>query len=32
MVRAKTVFICKEYGYEIYKWMGKCPDYIPIPL
>lgn len=26
MARAKTSFICKECGYEVHKWLGKCPD------
>ncbi len=24
--KAKTVFICKECGYESAKWLGKCPS------
>ena len=23
--KAKTVFFCKECGYESAKWMGQCP-------
>ncbi len=23
--KAKTVFFCKECGYETPKWMGQCP-------
>ena len=25
MAKAKTVFFCKECGYESAKWMGQCP-------
>ncbi len=25
-MKAKTVFICKECGYEAIKWLGKCPS------
>jgi len=25
MAKAKTVFFCKECGFESSKWMGKCP-------
>ena len=25
MAKAKTVFFCKECGYESSKWMGQCP-------
>lgn len=25
MAKAKTVFFCKECGYEASKWMGQCP-------
>ena len=25
-VKAKTVFICSECGYETTKWVGKCPS------
>lgn len=25
MVKAKTVFVCQECGYESPKWMGRCP-------
>ena len=24
-VKAKTVFVCNECGYESTKWLGKCP-------
>lgn len=23
--KIKTVFVCKECGYETPKWMGQCP-------
>ena len=26
--KAKTVFFCKECGYETPKWMGQCPGCI----
>lgn len=26
MAKAKTVFICKQCGYESGRWMGKCPS------
>lgn len=26
MAKIKTVYVCKECGYETPKWMGKCPD------
>ena len=25
MAKAKTVFFCKECGYETAKWLGQCP-------
>ena len=25
MAKGKTVFFCKECGYETSKWMGQCP-------
>ena len=25
MAKAKTIFFCKECGYESAKWMGQCP-------
>ena len=25
MAKAKTVFFCKECGYESAKWLGQCP-------
>ena len=25
MAKAKTVFFCKECGYESSGWLGKCP-------
>ncbi len=24
-MKAKTIFVCNECGYESAKWMGKCP-------
>ena len=27
MAKAKTVFFCKECGYESAKWMGQCPGF-----
>lgn len=26
MAKAKTIFQCNECGYEVGKWMGKCPS------
>ena len=26
MPKAKSVYICRECGYETPKWMGRCPD------
>nr|WP_269144357.1 DNA repair protein RadA [Clostridium sp. NSJ-145] len=26
MVKIKTVYICRDCGYETPKWLGKCPD------
>lgn len=26
MAKIKTVYICKDCGYETPKWLGKCPD------
>lgn len=26
MAREKVLFICRECGYEAYKWMGHCPS------
>lgn len=26
MAKIKTVYVCKECGYETPKWLGKCPD------
>ncbi len=26
MAKEKTLFICRECGYEAYKWMGRCPS------
>ncbi|HHU76037.1 MAG TPA: DNA repair protein RadA [Firmicutes bacterium] len=26
MTSGKTLFICRECGYEAYKWMGRCPS------
>ncbi len=26
MAREKVLFICRECGYETYKWMGRCPS------
>ena len=26
MARIKTIYTCRECGYETPKWMGKCPD------
>ncbi|MCT4642433.1 MAG: DNA repair protein RadA [Bacteriovoracaceae bacterium] len=26
MAKSKTKFVCSECGYEIVKWMGKCPE------
>ncbi len=26
MAREKTIFVCRECGYEAYKWMGRCPS------
>lgn len=26
MAKLKSVYICKECGYETPKWLGKCPD------
>ena len=25
-MKQKTVFVCKECGYEAVKWLGKCPS------
>ena len=25
MAKSKTVFFCKECGYESSKWLGQCP-------
>jgi DNA repair protein RadA/Sms len=25
MAKAKTVFFCKECGFESAKWLGQCP-------
>lgn len=25
MAKKKTVFVCQECGYDVLKWMGKCP-------
>lgn len=25
-MKAKTVFVCRECGYEAVKWLGKCPS------
>lgn len=25
-MKSKTVFVCKECGYEAVKWLGKCPS------
>ena len=27
MAKAKTVFFCKECGYETAKWLGQCPGF-----
>ena len=27
-MKAKTIFVCNECGYESAKWMGKCPAFI----
>lgn len=24
--KAKTIFVCNECGYQVSRWMGKCPD------
>ena len=26
MAKIKTVYVCKDCGYETPKWLGKCPD------
>ena len=26
MAKIKTVYICRDCGYETPKWLGKCPD------
>ena len=26
MKGAKTVYVCRECGYNNFKWLGKCPD------
>ena len=26
-MKAKTIFVCNECGYESAKWMGKCPAF-----
>lgn len=26
MAKIKTVYVCRECGYETPKWLGKCPD------
>ena len=26
MAREKVLFVCRECGYEAYKWMGRCPS------
>ncbi|MFH1202100.1 MAG: DNA repair protein RadA [Candidatus Omnitrophota bacterium] len=26
MLKTKTVFICQTCGYQVPKWMGRCPD------
>ena len=26
MAKVKTIYVCKECGYESIKWLGRCPD------
>ena len=26
MAKIKTVYVCRDCGYETPKWLGKCPD------